>query len=90
MATASEAGRIAIEAFISPPTARRADIDDRRVGSLVRDVKAGKNTLKLKLYRKARTKLADLRRVKIQIVARLVDAAGNLRTKRLKLTLQRR
>lgn len=90
MATASEAGRIAIEAYISPPTARRAEIDDRRVGSLVRNVKAGKNTLKFKLYREARSKLAKLRRVKIQLVARLVDAAGNLRTKRLRITLQRR
>lgn len=86
-ATASEAGRMALEVTVGRKTAQRAEIDTR-VGSLVRNLAAGKTNFKLKLYRKARRELADLRRVRVKIVARLVDAAGNVRTKRLRITLK--
>jgi len=43
--------------------------------------------LKLKLDRDARTPLATLRHVKLKLVARMVDAAGNLRTKRLRVKI---
>ena len=85
-ATANEPGRIVIEALISRTTARELGIDTR-VGSLSRDIGAGKTSLKLKLYRDARNRLATLKRVKLKLVARMVDPAGNLRTKRLRVKI---
>ena len=87
-ATASEAGRVVIEALVTSTVAKKLGIDER-VGSIARNLKAGKTTLKLKLYRKVRADLADLKRFRLRFVARMVDAAGNLRTKRLRVTLQR-
>ena len=87
-ALASEAGRIAIEARVSSKVAQKLRIDPL-VGSLTRNIKAGKSTLKLKLYRKVRADLADLRHFRVRLVARMVDAAGNLRTKRLRVVLQK-
>lgn len=85
-ATASEPGRLVIEALIARTTAQDLGID-ARVGSLARDIRAGKTNLKLKLYRDARSRLASLRHVKLKLVARMVDAAGNLRTKRLRVKI---
>ena len=87
-ALASEAGRIAIEARVSSRVAQKLGIDPL-VGSLTRSIKAGKSTLKLKLYRKVRADLADVRHFRLRLVARMVDAAGNLRTKRLRVMLVR-
>ena len=87
-ATASEPGRVVIEALLTSTVAKKLGIDER-VGSIARNLKAGKTTLKLKLYRKVREDLADLRRFRLRFVARMVDAAGNLRTKRLRVTVQR-
>lgn len=87
-ATASEAGRIVIEAFVSRKTARGLGIDTR-VGSLARNLGAGKTTLKLRLYRDVRGRLANLKRVKLRLVARMVDAAGNLSTKGLRIRLKK-
>jgi Bacterial Ig domain len=88
-ALTSEPGRIVIEAYVGAKTAQKLGIDTR-VGSLARDIKAGKTTLKLRLYRKVRGDLADVKRVRLRLVARMVDRAGNLRTKRLRVTLERR
>ena len=88
-ATASEAGRLVIEALLDRKTARKLGID-RRVGSLARSLPVGKTTLKFRLYREARAELADLKQVKLRLVARMVDAAGNLRTKRLRINLEQR
>jgi hypothetical protein len=88
-ALASEPGRIVIEALLNSKTAQKLGID-MRVGSLARSLKAGKTTLKLRLYRSVRDDLADVKRVRLRLIARMVDAAGNLRTKRLRITLQRR
>jgi hypothetical protein len=87
-AMASESGRIVIEAHVSAKVAQKLGIDER-VGSLARNLKAGKTTITLKLYRKARADLADLKQFRVRLVARMVDAAGNLRTKRLRVLLQR-
>jgi hypothetical protein len=85
-ATASEPGRLVIEALISRTTAQHLGIETR-VGSLARNIGAGKTRLKLKLYRDARSGLASLKHVKLKLVARMVDAAGNLRTKRLRVKI---
>jgi Bacterial Ig domain len=87
-ATASEPGRVVVEAHVTAKVARSLGIETR-VGSLARDLSTGKNTFKLRLDRAARSRLATLRRVRLRLVARMVDAAGNLRTKRLVVTLKK-
>ena len=85
-ATASEAGRVVIEALVGSAPAVDLGID-RRVGSLARDLPAGKSRLRLRLDPAARAQLATLKRVRLRLVAHMVDAAGNLRTKRLRIRL---
>jgi hypothetical protein len=85
-ATASEAGRLVIEALVDARTARRLGIE-RRVGSLARNLSAGRTAFRLRLYRKVRRPLADLGQLRLRLVARMVDAAGNVRTKRLRIRL---
>jgi hypothetical protein len=84
-ARASERGQIVIEA-LAGANARRLGID-ARVGSLARDLAPGRTRLKLRLYRDVRGQLATLHRVRLRLVARMADAAGNVRTKRLRITL---
>jgi hypothetical protein len=86
-AVTSEPGRVVIEAFIDRKTADRLGIDTR-VGSVARDLAAGRTSVRLKLYRDMRGQLAGLKRVKLRLVARMVDAAGNLSTKRLRIKLK--
>jgi hypothetical protein len=86
-ATANEPGRIVIEAFVNDKTARDLGIDTR-VGSLARDLAAGKTNLKLRLDPDVRGRLATLKQVKLRLVARMVDSAGNLRTKRLRIKIK--
>jgi hypothetical protein len=85
-ARASERGQIVIEA-LAGANARRLGID--RVGSLARELAPGRTRLKLRLYRDVRGQLATLHRVRLRLVARMADAAGNVRTKRLRITLVR-
>jgi hypothetical protein len=87
--TSNEPGRMVMEAHVSDKIARRLGIDTR-VGSLARDLAAGKTTVKLRLYRDVRAELANLRRVRLSLVARMVDAAGNVRTKHMHITLRRK
>ncbi len=84
--TASEPGRMVVQAYVSDKIARRLGID-AGVGSLARSLAAGKTTLKLRLYGDVRAELANLHRVRLRLVARMVDAAGNLRTKHMRITL---
>jgi hypothetical protein len=87
-ATASEAGRVVIEAFVGSATALDLGID-RRVGTLARDLAAGSTRMRLRVGRDVRSQLATLRTVRLRLVAHMVDAAGNLRTKRLTVRLKR-
>jgi hypothetical protein len=86
-ATSSEPGRLVVEVLIDGKLARRLGIE-RRIGSLARNLPAGDTTVKLKLYREARRHLASLKRVKVKLIARIADAAGNVRTQRLRVTLR--
>ncbi|HEX5619545.1 MAG TPA: Ig-like domain-containing protein [Solirubrobacteraceae bacterium] len=86
-ANASEAGRVVIEAFVGPATALDLGIE-RRVGTLARDLPAGKTAFRLRLDRDVRAQLGTLRRVRLRLVAHMVDAAGNVRTKRLTVRLR--
>jgi hypothetical protein len=87
-ATASEAGRVVIEALVGPATALDLGIE-RRVGTLARDLAAGKTTLRLRLDPDVRAQLGTLRRLRLRLVAHMADAAGNVRTKRLTVRLKR-
>ena len=86
-ATSSEPGRLVVEALIDGKLARRLGIA-RRIGSLARNLPAGDTTVKLKLYREARRHLAGLKRVKVKLIARIADAAGNVQTQRMRVTLK--
>ena len=85
-ATTSEAGRVVIEALIDRRTARRLGIE-RRVGSLARNIGAGKTRLRLRLYRDVRAQLKTLEHLSLRLVARMADTAGNVSTKRLAIRL---
>lgn len=102
-ATTNEAGPIVLGAFVTRKLARRLRIDRKAQGAVLvasrkRDISAGKSVFKLKLSSKARRRLRSkarrrLRRatnVKLRIVARIADSAGNARTETLRIRLKRR
>jgi Bacterial Ig domain len=94
MATTNEAGRMAVQVFVGRNTARRYRINRHAtarvlVGSLTRDVAKGDNAVTLKLSRKARRRLRKAPSVQLKVIVRIADAAGNVRTKRLRITLER-
>jgi hypothetical protein len=60
------------------------------VGSLARDIGIGKTVVNVKLSRKARSRLKRATRVKLRILAKLTDSAGNVRTETLRITLKRK
>jgi Bacterial Ig domain len=87
-ATASEPGRVVIEAMVGPATALDLGIE-RRVGTVARDLAAGTTRFRLRLDRDVRAQLGTLRKLRLRLVAHMVDAAGNVRTKRLTVRLKR-
>jgi hypothetical protein len=56
------------------------------VGTVVRDVAAGANTIKVKLTPKARKRLKHASGIKLRVIATIADAAGNDRTRRTHIT----
>lgn len=91
-ATTSEAGRLVIQLFVGRNTARRYRLAKNPtgrvlVGSLTRDIAAGETAVKVKLSSKARKRLKKAANVQLKMVARISDAAGNVRTKRMRITL---
>jgi hypothetical protein len=91
--TTNETGRLVVRAFVDRKTARRLRIKknasrDVMVGSLARDITAGKTTVKVTLSRKARSRMKVARRVKLRIVIKITDPAGNVRTRTLRITLK--
>ena len=92
-ATTNEAGRVFVRVFVDRATARRLKIKKNAtgpvvVGSLARDIAAGKTVVKVKLSRKARTRMRLATRVKLRIVANITDSAGNIRTRAFRITLK--
>jgi hypothetical protein len=49
------------------------------VGRLVRDIAAGESVVRVKLLGKARSKLERVTTVRLRIVAKITDAAGEVR-----------
>jgi hypothetical protein len=59
------------------------------VGRLVRDIAAGESVVRVKLLGKVRSKLKRVKTVKVRIVAKITDAAGEVRAETLRLALKR-
>ncbi len=92
-ATTNEIGHLTVLVYVDRKSARRYGLARNPagrvlVGTLRRTVTAGDTTARVKLTRKARNRLEDVR-VKLSLVARITDAAGNSRAERLKMTLKR-
>jgi hypothetical protein len=93
-ATTNEAGRIAVRVLVDRRTARRLRIKKNAegpvvVGSLTRDIALGETVVNVKLKRRIRSRLMRAARVKLRIVATITDAAGNVQTETLRITLKR-
>ena len=91
--TTNEAGRVVVRVLVDRATARRLKITKNArgpvvVGSLARDIAAGKTVMKVKLSRKARTRMRLATRVKLRVVANITDSAGNIRTRAFRITLK--
>jgi hypothetical protein len=81
---ASEPSRAALRLLVSKRLARRLGINRKAkkpvvVGRLTRALSTGPTTLRVKLSRKARRRLARVRSVRLTLVVTLTDAAGNSR-----------
>ena len=92
-AKTNEVSRLAVSLYVSRHTARHFGIKRHasarvRVGRVVSHLIPGKAVVAVKLSRKARAKLASARRVKLTLVAKVSDAAGNVRTRRATITLR--
>jgi hypothetical protein len=92
-ARTNEAGRLAVSLYVGPRAARHLGLRKHakkrvRVGRAVTHLVPGKTVVAVKLSRKARARMADARRVRLLLVAKVSDAAGNVRTKRARITLR--
>jgi hypothetical protein len=92
-AKTNEVSRLAVSLYVSRHTARRFGIKRHpagrvRVGRVVSHLIPGKAVVAVKLSRKARSRLASARRVRLTLVAKVSDAAGNERTRRATITLR--
>jgi hypothetical protein len=93
-ASTNEAGLLSVQVFVGRATARRYRIDRHAtsrvlVGTLERELAKGDNAVKVKLFRKARKRLKKAPSVRLRMIARVADMAGNRRTERLRITLAR-
>jgi Big-like domain-containing protein len=91
-ATTNEAGKLVLQVLVDRRTARRLKLKRHPatavvVGSLTRDLAAGSRTVRVKLTDKARARLKGATGVELRLVARLTDAAGNVRTERMRFPL---
>jgi hypothetical protein len=92
-AKTNEDSRLAASLYVSRHTAHRFGIKRHatarvRVGRVVSHLIPGKAVVAVKLSRKARARLASARRVRLTLVAKISDAAGNVRTRRVTITLR--
>ena len=92
--TAGEPGRATVRLLLSRRDARRLGVDRKAtravtVGRLSRTLAAGDTKVAVKLTRKARRRLAQVRKVKLKLEATIADAAGNVRRVTRTVTLRR-
>ena len=91
--TLGEPGRAVIRLLLSRADARRLGINRKAkravvVGKISRTLAAGQAKVNVKLTRKARRRLARVRRVKLTLDVAVTDAAGNLQRVRRHLILR--
>jgi Big-like domain-containing protein len=89
----NEEGRLAVNVYVSRRTARhfglKKDPHKRfRIGRVVSHLTPGKTVVTAKLSSRAQSHLAGARRVRLTLVAKVSDAAGNVRTKHARLVLR--
>ena len=92
--TSNEPGTLKVTITVDKKTARNLKIKPKAkgpvtIGTLTRTVGAGKQTLTIKLTTSARKALKRARKMTCLITARLADAAGNVTTRSMTLTLKR-
>jgi hypothetical protein len=90
----NEASRLTASVYVGRHTARHLGLSKHatkrvRVGRLVSHITPGKTVVTVKLSRRARARLKDARRVRLTLVVRVSDAAGNVRAKRVRIVLRR-
>jgi Bacterial Ig domain len=91
-ARTNEPGRLAVKLYVGRKTARRFRLtrhlaDRVGVGKAARHILAGKTVVRVKFSHKARARLKKAGTVRLTLVAKLSDAAGNVRTKRVRIVL---
>jgi hypothetical protein len=92
--TVGEPGRATVRLLLSRRDARRLGVDHEvkravTVGRLSRTLAAGDTKVAVKLTRKARRRLARVRKVKLRLEVTITDAAGNVRRVTRTVTLRR-
>ena len=91
-ATTNEAARMVARLYLGPASARSLKVarHARRpviVGARERHVSPGTTASNVRLSRKARIRLRDATSVRLRLVVRVIDAAGNERRRSLRITL---
>jgi hypothetical protein len=92
--TSNEPGTLKVTITVDKKTARKLKIKPKAkgpvtIGTLTRTVGAGKQSVTIKLTTSARKALKRTRKVTCLVTARLTDAAGNVTTHTMTLTLKR-
>jgi hypothetical protein len=91
-ARTNEAGRLTVRLYVGRRAGRRFGLAVNpmkpvRVGRAARHILPGRTVGRVKFSHRARTRLATAGRVRVTLVAKLSDAAGNVRTRRARIAL---
>jgi hypothetical protein len=91
-ARTDEAGLLAAGLYVSRTTARHVGLRKHaakrvRVGRVTRHILAGRTVVRARFSHRARIRLRHAGRVRLTLVARVSDAAGNTRSRRVRIAL---
>jgi Bacterial Ig domain len=93
-ARTDEAGLLAVGLYVGRTTARHVGLRRHaakrvRVGRVTRHILAGRTVVRARFSHRARTRLRHAGRVHLTLLARMSDAAGNARSRRVRIALVR-
>jgi Bacterial Ig domain len=93
-ARTDEAGLLAVGLYVGPTTARHVGLRRHaakrvRVGRVTRHILAGRTVVRARFSQRARTRLRHGGKVRVTLLARISDTAGNVRSRRVRITLVR-
>jgi hypothetical protein len=93
-ARTDEAGRLVVGLYVGRATAHRLGLGRHlakrvRVGRVTRHVLAGRSVVRVRFSHRARTRLRHAGRVRLTLLARLSDTAGNARSRRARVAIVR-